>query len=301
MQAGEITLVHHKFAVLGGDKRNIYLYKLLEEDGHIVRKFGFDAYDLEPVPESANLYDAVNGADYIIGPTPFSNNCTSLNAVYSSVPILTDDIFRLVKPNQTFFSGHIKDAALASAKKYGVTCIDILNWEELALLNAIPTAEGAIKIAMENTDFTLHGSRSMVVGYGRIGKVLCKMLNGMGAKVYPVVKMRCEAAAARGYGYSPILHAEMNAELHSMDIIFNTVPRILFDKKNIKYINKKCLFIDLSSAPHGINNNFAKEAGLNVLFAGSLPGAVAPKTAAKYIQETIYGYLEKERGGGNGV
>jgi dipicolinate synthase subunit A len=285
-----------RFTVIGGDKRNVYLIKLLERDGHHVRSYGFDGYDLENIADSPNLYDAVYESDYIIGPTPCSNNNTHLNAYYGSAPIAIDDVFRLVKPWQTFFAGHIKEGAHGLAKRYGVVCVDILNWEELALLNAIPTAEGAIKIAIENTDFTLHGSRIMVVGYGRIGKVLCKILSGMGARIFPVVRLRCEAAAARGYGYSPILYDDMNPELKSMDIIINTVPKILFDKSNIKFIGKECLFIDISSAPHGINSNLAKRAGLNALFAGSLPGAVAPRTAAIYIKEAIYGFLEK--GGG---
>jgi dipicolinate synthase subunit A len=282
----------HRFAVIGGDKRNVYLFKLLEEDGHTVNKYGFGGYALEQIDECENLYDALIGVDYIIGPTPCSHNGEVLNAVYSRTPILIDDIFRLIKPAQTFFGGHIKEDVYACAKRFGVNCADMLKWEELALLNAIPTAEGAIKIAMENTDFTLHNSNVMVVGYGRVGKVLCKMLNGMGARVFPVVRMRFEAAEARSYGYSPILHENMDVELNGMDVIFNTVPQILFDKNNIKFINKKCLFIDIASAPHGINSHFAKETGLNVLFAGSLPGTVAPKTAAKYILETVYAYLE---------
>jgi len=297
--AGEIAVTKKTFAVLGGDKRNVYLYKQLESDGHTVRKFGFNNYSLERVEESASLYDAVNGADYIVGPVPCSINNTHLNAPYSNTPILIDDVFRLIKPKQTFFSGMIKDDALNLAAKYSVNCVDILKWEELALLNAIPTAEGALKIAIENTDFTLHGSNVMVVGYGRIGKILCKMLNGIGANVFPVVKQRHEAAAAMGYGYSPVLYEYMSPYLPEMNIIFNTVPQNLFDKKNIKFIDKNCLFVDLSSAPHGINSNFAKRAGLNVLFASSLPGAVAPQTAARYIQETIYGYINELKGGEN--
>jgi len=289
------------FAVIGGDKRNIYLFKQLEIEGHNVRKFGFDGYDLENVDESECLYDAMTGADYIIGPIPCSNNNASLNAVYGTSHIFIDDVFRLIKPEQIFFSGLIKANVSAIAKKYDVNCVDILKWEELALLNAIPTAEGALKIAIENTDFTLHGSNVMIVGYGRIGKVLCKMLSGIGANVYPVVKERHEAALARGYGYSPVLFGDMNASLADMNIIFNTVPQIIFDKKNIKFIDSDCLFVDVSSAPHGINNNFAKKAGINVLFAGSLPGAVAPKTAANYILETIYDYINKTEGGGGNV
>jgi len=287
-----------QFAVIGGDKRNIYLSGLLKKSGMSVRMFGFDKFGLEKIAESYNLYEAIDGADYIIGPTPLVCNNLSLNAIYSSRDILADDLFRLIKPTQIFFGGHIKEEVFAIAEKYAVNCVDMLKWEELALLNAIPTAEGAIKIAMENTEFTLHGARVMIVGFGRIGKLLCKMLMGIGASVHPVVLERHEAAAAKSFGYSPIMYEKMDARISGMDVIFNTVPEILFDRHNIKHISKDCLFVDVSSVPHGINSRFAKEAGIKVLFAGSLPGAVAPKSAAKYIQESIYHYLDELKGGG---
>ena len=286
------------FAVIGGDKRNIYLSNMLEKDGNDVRRFGFDRCFFERIPERANIYEAIEGAQYIIGPTPCSGNNLNLNAVYSSFPILIEDLFRLIKPTQTFFAGHVKEDIAELAKKHEVNCVDMLLWEELARLNAIPTAEGAIKIAMENTEFTLHSSNVMVVGYGRIGTILCKMLAGIGARVYPVVLTREEAAVARGFGYSPVLYEAMDECLCGMDVIFNTVPKVLFDKRNIKLISRDGLFVDVSSVPHGINSGAAKKAGVRVLFSGSLPGAVAPMSAAKYMRESICHYIECLKGGG---
>lgn len=161
---------------------------------------------------------------------------------------------------------------------------------------SIPTAEGAIKLAIEKTEFTLHDSCVMVIGYGRIGKVLCKMLHGIGANVCPVVKEEKDAALARSYGYEPILFRNMNKNLTKMDVIFNTVPQILLDKKNIKHVRKDCLIIDLASVPHGVDYTAAKSAGVNVVYAGSLPGIVAPRTAALYIKETIYHVMDELEG-----
>jgi len=140
----------------------------------------------------------------------------------------------------------------------------------------------------------LHNSNIMVIGYGRIGKVLCKMLSGMGAHVFPVVRKQQDLATAFAYGYNPILLEDLNLLLPDMNIIMNTAPSILIDKSNMKHIDKRCLLIDLASAPHGIDYNAGKAAGLTILYAGSLPGAVAPYTAAKYIQQAIYNAIEEE-------
>lgn len=55
--------------------------------------------------------------------------------------------------------------------------------EELAVLNTIATAEGAIEIAIANTNKILHGSNVLVLGFGRIGKVLARKLAGLSTKV----------------------------------------------------------------------------------------------------------------------
>lgn len=52
--------------------------------------------------------------------------------------------------------------------------IDILKQEDLTVLNAIPTAEGAIQIAMEKSLKTIHGSNCLIMGFGRIRKNFSK-------------------------------------------------------------------------------------------------------------------------------
>lgn len=284
---------YKKFAIIGGDKRNIYLSKLLAKDGHLVRNYAFDGYDIEIIKECENLYQAVEGADFIIGPTPCSHNGFDFNLIYSERCLSVDDVFRLIKPNQIFFAGHIKEHVIEIAEKYQVRCVDILKREELAVLNAIPTAEGAIKLAIENTDITLHDSNVMIIGYGRIGKILSKMLAGLGAHIYPVVKERSDLAQAKGMGLNAVMFENMNEILCKMNIIINTVPQILLDRKNIKFIDKSSLVIDLSSSPHGIDYNFAKSAGINVIFSGSLPGIVAPMSSAEYNMTTIYNIIRE--------
>ncbi len=281
------------FAVIGGDLRNVHLARLLEADGHRVNRYGFDALDKEAGLQSKNLYEAIENTDVIICPIPCVKSAGEINAVYSRKAILADDVLRLVKPWQIFMAGLINDAVDTIATKYNVTYIDLLKREELAVLNAVPTAEGAIQLAMEHTDFTLHSSEVMVIGYGRIGRVLCKTLSGIGAHVHPVECDESVIATCKSFGYKPIHCSEMNKYLHKMQIIINTVPKTVIDKNNLKNIGKECLLIDLASAPHGINCADAKAAGINVLYAGSLPGTIAPRSAAMYIRDTIYRILSE--------
>ena len=275
------------FAMVGGDKRNIELARMLSARGCTVKLFGFVNYERETPMQCKNLYEAVTGADCIIGPTPCSHNGDALNAPFHNAPIYVEDLFRLIKPHQQFLAGVIKPELLQLASKYNIHIIDMLNREELLIRNAIPTAEGAIKIAIEETDITLHGNRMMVIGYGRIGKILSKMLRGLGAKVMAVVNNDEAAAFAESGSHEVVYFEDMEGHLKQADVIFNTVPQILLDKNNMRHIRKNTLIIDLASPPYGVEVNDSRDFGLKVLYTNSLPGKIAPVTTASYILETV--------------
>ena len=273
-----------KFAVIGGDKRNHALADMLAKDGHDVKFFGFKNYD----SDIKNLSDAIKNADFIIGPTPCSHAGGVLVAPFHNEPILADDLFNHMTNSQIFLAGYIKPDVLELAKVHDVRVIDMLKREELLVKNAIPTAEGAIKIAIEETEITLHGSQMLIIGYGRIGKILSQMLRGLGAKVVTVVNNSAAEAAAFSQGCEVCMFEDIERVLPQSDIIFNTVPETVLDKTNMGAIRaESTLIIDLASPPYGVDVNDSREFGLRVLYAGSLPGKIAPLTTAGYIRDTI--------------
>lgn len=93
----------------------------------------------------------------------------------------------------------------------------------MQVCNAVPTAEGAIEIAMREYLGTINNSKCLITGYGRIGKVLAKMLQGLGAKVYVSARRKESLAWIKLNGYIPI---DNNNLINSgeYDLIFNTVP-----------------------------------------------------------------------------
>ena len=80
---------------------------------------------------------------------------------------------------------------------------------------------------------------------------------------------------------------DLSKHLENMDVIFNTIPFVILDEKNLIKIKKDCIIIDLASKPGGVDFEKAKELGINVMWALALPGKVAPYTAAKYLKDTI--------------
>ena len=114
-------------------------------------------------------------ADIILSGVPFSNNLEEVNDPFSDKEILVEDLLKNIQ-GKILIAGSISKKVEEQAKKYNVKIIDLLKREELAVLNTIATAEGTIQIAMEETMHTIHGSHVLVMGFGRTGKILCKML-----------------------------------------------------------------------------------------------------------------------------
>jgi len=283
-----------KFTIIGGDLRSIELAKSIAEDGNMVNIYGFrNASFASSMDESEDLSLAIDESDVVIGPLPCSNDNETLNAPFHPDKIQINEVFKIMSKNQLFIAGRISKKIANLAEIYNVYIIDILEREEMAVLNAIPTAEGAIQIAMEEMPVTLHGSNALILGFGRIGKTLAKMLNGIGANVYVEARKYEDLAWIKSYGYKPVNLNELDNYLGDMHVIFNTIPHVIMDTEKLNRIKKECLIIDLASKPGGVDFEKAKSLGMKVIWALSLPGKVAPVTAARFIKETVYNIINE--------
>jgi len=288
------TMKNVKFTVLGGDLRNIKLANMISYDQYKINIYGFNKAEFETgIEESADLKLAIDESDVIIGPIPCSNDNETLNAPFHQEKIFMNEIFKIMSKNQIFIAGRISDKITNLAEVYNIYSIDILEREEMAVLNAIPTAEGAIQIAMEEIPITLHDSKVLILGFGRIGKILAKMLKGLGADVYVEARKYSDLAWIKSYGYKKVALTETGSYISEMDVIFNTIPHLILDAGLLAKLKKESLIIDLASKPGGVDFEKAGEIGIKVIWALSLPGKVAPTTAAKFLKDTIYNIIEE--------
>ena len=283
-------MVNRKFAIIGGDKRSYELARLLKEKGQIVHLYGFNKLAEEL---SNSLSSAINGVDLVIAPLPFTTDGKNINTPYNTEDILIESIFRNMTKDQMLIGGAMSTELMDIAAEYDITTLDILKREEMAVLNAIPTAEGGIQIALEQMPITLHNSNVMVLGFGRIGKILSKMLYGIGSNVYVVVRRYSDGSWIQAYGYKPIYLDDLHKYILEMDLIFNTIPNIILKEEILQMTNRQTMIIDLASKPGGIDYSKAEEMNIKVIHALGLPGKVAPVSSARFMFETIYNIIDE--------
>ena len=286
----------NRYLVLGGDLRNVKLAGMLADDGNRVYSFGQDRSDeiLDDgrIEKCTSLKTAMEKAQVIIGPVPFSSNEDFINAPFAHDKIMINDLMKSNK-SKIFISGSIKDDLKKQLDEKYMEVIDIMKRDDLAILNTIATAEGTIEVAIKNTDKILQGSRVLILGFGRVGKIVANKFSKMSAIVTCAARKVSDLAWIKAYGYNSLNINYMLYDLKEFDIIINTVPQTILRERELKHIDAEALLIDLASSPGGIDGKMATSMGLNFIWALALPGRIAPSSSAKFIKDTVYTILEE--------
>ncbi len=231
-----------------------------------------------------DVKSAVRNCDFVILPLPYSRDKKNISAPLSSKLIPIDTILEFGK-EKTFFGG------MLDGEKFGKASYDYYENEELKVFNAIPTAEGALSIALNESTETIHGCKTAVIGFGRIGRILGNMLKNLNSDVTVVHRSNKDDAWCSAFGLASANVRDLQSVLKDKKIIFNTVPFVLMTKDILHNLRRDVIIIDLASAPGGINYEEGKNLGLNVIKALSLPGKLSPVTAGKAIKKSIYNII----------
>ena len=286
----------NKLAIIGGDLRIAKLAIMLANDGNEVYVYGLEKS--EEIKRQKNIIQcdtirkAIDHVEIVSGPIPFSSNGNTINMPFSDKEITIREMMHNINA-KVLIAGAILPEVYEMANDEYIEIIDIMKREELAVLNTIATAEGTIQIAIENTNRILHGSEVLILGFGRIGKVLARKLAGLSVKVTCAARKDEDLAWIEAYGHKSLNINNLSENLRPFDIIINTVPHIVLTEQKLEYVRKDALLIDLASNPGGIDKKAIKDRNLKFVWALSLPGKVAPTTSAEFIKNTIYNILRE--------
>ena len=286
----------NKFAIIGGDLRITKLAEMLANEKNEIYVYGLEKS--EDIKNKANIIQcdsikkAIQNVEIVIGPIPFSSNGVTINAPFSEKEISVREMMHAINA-KVLIAGGISPDVYGMANDEYIEIIDIMKREELAVLNTIATAEGTIQIAIENTNKILHGSEVLILGFGRIGKVLARKLAGLSAKVTCAARKDEDLAWIQAYGHKATNINSIGENLRQYDIIINTVPHMILNQERLQYLKEDCLLIDLASNPGGIDKKAVKDRKFKFVWALSLPGKVAPITSAEFIKDTIYNIIKE--------
>lgn len=275
-----------KVSIVGGDLRFVRLAQILCQKGFDVSVYGLCHPDIPEQATTCSSIEEIANCPYIIGPIPFSKDGKCIFTPMCNQFISIEQFF-LAAHTSYVLGSVLKPQMRQLFEKHHIKYCDIMDMNEIAILNAIPTAEGAIQYAMQNSEITLHNSKCLVLGFGRCGKILAHKLLALGANVSVEARSTTDLSFISTYGYHPVPLDDLKLYLHEFDFIFNTIPVKFLDASYIDLFNPEVVYIELASTPGGIDIDYCLNKNISHIPAPSLPGIVAPKTAADILYQCL--------------
>ncbi|MDD3393609.1 MAG: dipicolinate synthase subunit DpsA [Anaerotignum sp.] len=281
-----------KILVIGGDQRLLYLANILKDMFHQVETYALDGAErLTGIVRIDSLQAAMQGADIIVAPVPFSKDGVHL-LTKENTTILLSDFSENLQKNTILFGGNISNSVLEAAKLKNAICYDFMKMENIAVENAVTTAEGAIAEAITLSTQNVNQENCLILGYGRCAKAIAQRLQGLDAKVTIAARKETARKEAIAQGYHAVSLEDLEADIAKEQFIFNTIPSMVLNTEMIEKVSTDAIIIDIASAPGGTDFDACKRMGIKAKLSLGIPGRYSPKTSANILLGGMMSSLE---------
>lgn len=283
-------MIKFDFSIIGGDRRIACMAPILADKGYRVACFATVGLTEEKNPRiyhAASIKEALEGTRVIIAGIPLlRDDCLFCEEQTSEISI--SELQRCLRKHQKLFGGVIPEDFRQTCEEREINCHDFMRDEPLTLFNAISTAEGAILEALLHKSSNLHRSNTLVLGYGRCGKVLADKLNGLSACVTVCSNEDRELALAAALGFDTLHLSSLKQNIGRFEYIFNTIPVCILKKSFLANVHKNAIIIDIASNQSGADYEAAKLLHTDIHFCPGLPGKYASQScAARLVQYVL--------------
>ncbi|MBP3951986.1 dipicolinic acid synthetase subunit A [Bacillus suaedae] len=283
-------LTNKHIVIIGGDARQLEIIRKLSTLDARITMIGFDQLNDGFIGACKETIDAVEWetVDAILLPVSGMSSDGKIDTIFSNETIELKPEFLTQTPSHcTVYSGISNKELDACTKESDRTLIKLMERDDVAIYNSIPTAEGAVMMAIQHTDITIHHAKVAVLGLGRIGMTVARTFSALGANVKVGANESPQLARITEMGLQPFHTDNLKEELRDVDLVINTIPALVLTAKVLTEMPLHALIIDLASKPGGTDFRYAEKRGMKALLAPGLPGIVAPKTAGQILADVL--------------
>lgn len=288
-----------KLVIIGGDARQTEIAEQCLRHGIRVYLIGFEKwnrYAFDIVKASGYGDIPWHDVDGILLPVSGLKEGNKVEALFAKQDVIfQEEWLERTKKECLLMTGIHTEALASMIKKHPRPTHKLLERDDIAIYNSVPSAEGTLLMALQETDITIHRSQTIVLGFGRTGQTIADTFSSLGAYVKVGTNSSREKARAEVKGYTTFSIKELSEAVQVGDICINTIPLKVLTKEVLTYASSRMLIIDLASSPGGTDFEYAKKRGMKAILAPGLPGRVAPVTAGRILAKVIIELLlEKE-------
>lgn len=265
--------------IIGGDLRSLMLARIASGARNTVYSIG-----LPEVPGVESLTSAPpEAADVIVLPMPVAEQDGMIPAplVNGSLPVeQAADLLR-----GRVWGGTAGPALTSILARGGVQLTNPNDLELYAVPNAALSAEGAVVSALSRYPGSAYGARVLIVGYGRIARVLARLIHSWGADAMVCARDPVQRAWAQADGHQAADISALAEMAAACDILFQTAPAMLVNKDVISGMNPGTFISDLTRG--GVDIEAAEARGLAAWRDSGIPGRYAPEASARLLYDVI--------------
>lgn len=283
-----------RVSIVGGDRRSALLAELLLRDGHRIHSFALEKGALPAgIVCDSCLQSCVYGADCVVLPVPAEKG-PLLSTPLSAQTVALSELWQTLWPGQLVLGGKFSEESAAEAQREKLALVDLLRRPSFVTGNAALTAEAAAGLLMRESERAVQGGRCLILGYGRIGKLLAQKLAALGAGVCIAARKEGDRALAEAFGFGSMNLEHLEGEIGDFDFIVNTVPARVVSDAALCCAPPDTLLLELASAPGGFDRALAQNIGLRVVTAPGLPGRCLPRSAAELLRRAVYEAIREQ-------
>ncbi|TSB46455.1 dipicolinic acid synthetase subunit A [Alkalicoccobacillus porphyridii] len=290
-------LTEKHILLIGGDARHLEIIRKLSTLDAKISLTGFEQLDDGFIGASKYLLDEIEWetVDAIILPVSGMSEEGRIDTVFSNES-LTLSLGQLERTpaHCTIYSGISNTYLDQLVKKSNRALVKLMERDDVAIYNSIPTAEGALMMAIQHTDFTIHNANVAILGLGRIGMTIARSFAALGAKVKVGARETSLLARINEMGLKPFHTKHILQELRDVDICINTIPARMITARVLAEMPLHSLIIDLASNAGGTDFRYAEKRGMKAMLVPGMPGIVAPKTAGQILANILADLLKSD-------
>lgn len=233
-----------------------------------------------------HIKDPINDKIVVL-PIPTVSQSGSLN-INGENAIYPDKVLSFINP----------EAVIISCGYNGSTrkIFDLNQREDFAYLNAVPTAEGAILYALENTERSLFENNILITGFGRVAKLLADRIKGLCKNITIAARSDKDLAYAKALSFNTLHINNLENYISSFNLVFQTVPGLVLTPNLLNCMDKDSTIIELSSKSVGTDYEYAKTIGIKVVHAPALPEKISPITAGNILTKSVLSIISEQIG-----
>ncbi len=272
-----------KIIILGGDERQRKLSELLKRNKN--------EHDCAFCNKELSACGGLSGYSVLLLPLPCTRDGETLFSAENLLSLPLSFVAEEVASGALVIGGNMPEAFCRRLSERGASTLDYFKEESFTVYNAFLTAQGAVRLLLENTEEFLCGKRILVAGFGRIGRALSKMLSALGADIYAAARRKETLTEIAALGYKAVDAAEIESSAFLFDFVFNTVPSRIFSEKSVSLMKSGAVYFELASSPFGAAKTDFENAKVRYVSGSALPGRFCPLSCAEAVFSRISEYI----------